>query len=192
MTATHRPPERLPILGLHHSAYRCRDAEETRHFYEDVLGFPLSTTLHMDRNPATGLVVEYCHIFFDIGSHSKDESNYIAFFEVLDWPGDDPDELFKTRWGLDLHFAMGVPDHAALLAWRDRLARAGIEVEGPIDHEIFTSIYFHDPNGYRLEFSAQNAAEKARFDEEKKHAHRGMQEWLAYKAGRSARKAAVG
>ena len=34
-------PAAAPVLGLHHSAYRCRDAEETRHFYEDILGLPL-------------------------------------------------------------------------------------------------------------------------------------------------------
>jgi len=30
-----------PIKGLHHAAYRCRDSEETRHFYEDFLGLRL-------------------------------------------------------------------------------------------------------------------------------------------------------
>ena len=29
------------IRGLHHNAYRCRDAEKTRVFYEDFLGLPL-------------------------------------------------------------------------------------------------------------------------------------------------------
>ena len=28
------------IKGLHHAAYRCRDAEETRKFYEEFLGLP--------------------------------------------------------------------------------------------------------------------------------------------------------
>ena len=32
----------IAIKGLHHSAYRCRDAEETRQFYEDFLGLPLA------------------------------------------------------------------------------------------------------------------------------------------------------
>ena len=31
------------IKGLHHNAYRCRDSEETRRFYEDFLGLPLVT-----------------------------------------------------------------------------------------------------------------------------------------------------
>ena len=30
------------IRGLYHFAYPCRDAEETRHFYEDLLGLPLA------------------------------------------------------------------------------------------------------------------------------------------------------
>ena len=34
-------PPPAPIQQLHHFAYRARDAEETRHFYEDILGLPL-------------------------------------------------------------------------------------------------------------------------------------------------------
>ena len=33
------------IKGLHHNAYRCRDSEETRRFYEDFLGLPLAGSL---------------------------------------------------------------------------------------------------------------------------------------------------
>lgn len=47
----------MKIKGLHHFAYRCRDAEETRHFYEDVLGLPLAHLIKMDNVPSTG---EYC------------------------------------------------------------------------------------------------------------------------------------
>ena len=28
------------IKGLHHNAYRCRDSEQTRQFYEGFLGLP--------------------------------------------------------------------------------------------------------------------------------------------------------
>ena len=31
----------MVIKGLHHNAYRCKDSEETRKFYEDFLGLPL-------------------------------------------------------------------------------------------------------------------------------------------------------
>jgi glyoxylase I family protein len=32
-------PSFVPIGGLHHFAYRCRDAEETRHFTRMSLGY---------------------------------------------------------------------------------------------------------------------------------------------------------
>ena len=35
------------LKGLHHNAYRCRDSEETRRFYEDFLGLPLAETLEI-------------------------------------------------------------------------------------------------------------------------------------------------
>ena len=35
------PPGPLKRLGnVHHAAFRCRDAEQTRWFYEEVLGSP--------------------------------------------------------------------------------------------------------------------------------------------------------
>ena len=36
------------IKGLHHNAYRCRDSEETRKFYEDFLGLPLVNAFKID------------------------------------------------------------------------------------------------------------------------------------------------
>ena len=37
------------IKGLHHNAYRCRDSEETRKFYEDFLGLPLVNAFKIER-----------------------------------------------------------------------------------------------------------------------------------------------
>ena len=36
------------IRKLHHAAYRCRDSEETRRFYEGFLGLALAGTLEID------------------------------------------------------------------------------------------------------------------------------------------------
>lgn len=35
------------IRGLHHNAYRCRDSELTRRFYEDFLGLELAGALEI-------------------------------------------------------------------------------------------------------------------------------------------------
>ena len=42
------------IQKLNHFAYKCRDAEETRRFYEDLLGLPLAHVIKEDYVPSTG------------------------------------------------------------------------------------------------------------------------------------------
>ena len=69
----------VPIRGLHHFAYRCRDCEETRHFYEDILGLPLVHVIRADHVPSTGEYCPYVHIFFRMA-----DGSYIAFFDLGD------------------------------------------------------------------------------------------------------------
>src|ERR1700693_5004649 len=69
----------VPIRGLHHFAYRCRDAEETRHFYEDILGLPLTMLVRAEHVPSTGEFCPHVHIFFQLG-----EGSYLAFFDLGD------------------------------------------------------------------------------------------------------------
>jgi len=182
--------DQMSVLGLHHSAYRCRDSEETRAFYEDKVGFPMVMALELDQLATTGQDIRYMHTFFDIGGHDADHPNYLAFFEVPDRAEDDPDELFKRRWGMDLHFAIRVPDHERLHQIRNRLVANGIAVEGPVAHGMVTSIYFHDPNGYRMEFAAEDAAEKAEMAEHKRSAHENLSAWNRWKSDKTRYKSA--
>lgn len=171
-----RPTDpRLPeVFGLDHAAYRCRDAQETCDFYEKVLGFPLEVAMVNSVHPTTGEPLRYLHVFFDIGSAASGVPSYLAFFEVAE-TGHDFD--FKRQWGMDLHFAMKVRDREAIDTWRDRLAERGVPFDGPVDHGVCTSLYFHDPNGYRLEFITYSPENAASWAEHKRDARASLQAW---------------
>jgi len=155
---------------LHHFAWRCRDAEETRHFYEDVLGLPLAHVIKADKVPSTGEETPYVHIFFRM----KDGS-YIAFFDLGDGKVSTPD---PDTPGWVNHFAMEVSDEAELLAAKKRLEAAGVAVIGPTDHGFVRSIYFFDPNGLRLEFTYRTEGE-AYLDAAEAEARAKLDAWTA-------------
>ena len=57
----------IPINNVHHVAFRCRDAEQTRWFYEDILGLKLAAAMAFDNLSGTDKKIEYMHIFFGDG-----------------------------------------------------------------------------------------------------------------------------
>ena len=72
-------PPAAPIQQLLHYAYRAKDAEETRHFYEDILGLPLFHIIQSDIVPSTGEYCPYTHFFFRL-----QDGSCIAFFDLGD------------------------------------------------------------------------------------------------------------
>jgi glyoxylase I family protein len=135
------------IHGLHHFAYKCRDPEETRAFYEDLLGMPLVHVIEEhDVKTTTGDTVSFAHFFFQM----KDGS-YIAFFDLGDGRKTAPDPGTPAFVN---HLALKVDSEEELLALKSRLEAAGHPVTGPMEHGDFVrSIYFWDPNGIRMEFA---------------------------------------
>ena len=85
------------IRKLHHNAYRCRDSEETRRFYEDFLGLPLAGTLEIGETKS-GRATDTLHTFYRL-----DDGSYLAFFEAPDMPFE-----FKAQHDFDLHIALEV------------------------------------------------------------------------------------
>ncbi len=166
-------PPPAAVQQLHHYAYRARDAEETRHFYEDVLGLPLYHIIQSDVVPSTGEFCPYTHFFFRL-----QDGSFIAFFDL----GDDVAALPSPntpKWVN--HISFRVNTVAELENTKTRLQAHGIEVLGVTDHHIFKSIYFFDPNGIRLELTAQ-LADEFEMLEESKTAHARLAEWTARKA----------
>jgi catechol 2,3-dioxygenase-like lactoylglutathione lyase family enzyme len=133
----------MAILKLHHNAYRCRDSEETRRFYEGFLGLPLAGTLEIGETKS-GRKTQTLHTFYEL-----DDGSYLAFFEAPDMPFE-----FKPQHDFDLHIALEVQEpvlHAMLAKGRD----AGIDTRGPSEHGFIRSIYFRDPNGYVIELTCK-------------------------------------
>ncbi|MDB5406784.1 MAG: Glyoxalase/bleomycin resistance protein/dioxygenase [Rhodospirillales bacterium] len=131
------------IKGLHHNAYRCRDSEETRKFYEDFLGLPLTHALGLDETQ-TGRRTRLLHTFYRM-----DDGSFLAFFEV-------PEQSFefKEQHDFDLHIALEV-EPGELEAMFEKGRATGIETRGIVDHEFIRSIYLRDPNGYVIELTAK-------------------------------------
>ena len=165
-------PAPAPVQQLHHFAYRAKDAEETRHFYEYILGLPLYHIIQSDYVPSTGEYCPYTHFFFRL-----QDGSFIAFFDL----GNDEAALPSPNTPLWVnHISFRVNTVAELEAMKARLQADGIEVLGVTDHHIFKSIYFFDPNGVRLELTAQ-LADEFEMLQESKTAHARLAEWTARK-----------
>ena len=133
------------IKGLHHNAYRCRDSEETRRFYEDFLGLPLVNALR------------------DQGDQERPRPTPTSCTLLRAGRRLVPRVLRGAGHAVRLQGAARLrPAHRA--RGRARRARrpmfakgkaAGIETRGISDHEFIDSIYFRDPNGYVIELTAK-------------------------------------
>ena len=162
------------IKGLHHNAYRCRDAEETRRFYEDFLGLPLVKALNITETKS-GRSTDVLHVFFRMG-----DGSCLAFFEAPDQPFE-----FKPQHDYDLHIALEVTQdelHAMFAKGR----AAGIETRGISDHGFIDSIYFRDPNGYVIELTAKRPHHDRAMDPSANDAKGILRAWQARKAARAA------
>jgi catechol 2,3-dioxygenase-like lactoylglutathione lyase family enzyme len=162
------------IHGLHHNAYRCRDSEETRRFYEDFLGLPLSGTLEI-RESKSGRKTETLHTFYRM-----DDGSYLAFFEAPDMPFE-----FKAQHDYDLHIALEV-DEPVLEKKMAEGRAAGIETRGISEHGFIRSIYFRDPNGYVIELTAKTPRHAEEMDPRANGAREKLDRWQRAKRERAA------
>lgn len=160
------------ITGLHHFAWRCKDAEETRRFYEDLLGLPLVHVIRNERVPSTNELNPHLHIFFQMADRS-----YLAFFDLGDDTSAEPSPNTPSWVN---HIAVQVADRDELMLARERLMSAGYEVVGVTDHHIIESIYVFDPNGLRVEITTKTAEDRE-FERAARDAHGALRSWMEEK-----------
>ena len=142
---------KVKTQGLHHAAYLTKDMDATVKFYNGLLNMPLVVTLALPTpDPFNGLisvrgdVAGTRHYFFDCGNDAS-----LAFFSWNETFGDmDPD------LGVMHHISLKLNSVEELYALKEKLEENGISVSTVIDHFFCKSIYFRDPNGLYLEYSA--------------------------------------
>lgn len=162
------------LKGLHHNAYRCRDSEQTRKFYEDFLGLKLAHVIEISETK-TGRKTETLHTFYQM-----DDGSCLAFFEAPGSPFD-----FKDQEDYDLHIALEVTPED-LQAMFERGKAEGMDIRGISDHHFIDSIYFRDPNGYVIELTAKRANHDEAMNPETNGARAKLDSWQAAKLGQTA------
>ena len=157
------------IRGLHHNAYRCRDSEETRKFYEDFLGLPLADAFEI-KQTQTGRSTRVLHSFYQMG-----DGSFLAFFDVPDQPFE-----FKEQHDFDLHIALEV-DEATLQLMFAKGQASDVPTRGITDHGFLRSIYFRDPNGYVIELTAKMPGHDNAMDRQSNNARGKLDAWQSAK-----------
>jgi glyoxylase I family protein len=163
------------VLGrptrMHHYAFVTTDLEKTRSFYEEIIGLPLIATWaeidHLrDRDRA------YCHAFFELADGSA-----MAFFQF-----EDPDQEIPVVPPASpfAHIALQC-DPQTQREVHNRLRHAGYRAEDVTvrDHGYCVSLYVRDPNGVRIELTADCDEMPEILIRQKATAHETLRRWLA-------------
>ena len=111
---------------MDHLAIPVCDQERSRRFYETYFGFGAQPAQRYD----DGVLMLYD----------------VKGFHLALGPTDAP--IARPAW---MHFGVRLPDRAAVLAFRDRLANDGVELVDVWDEPAYVSVKCRDPDGYIIE-----------------------------------------
>jgi catechol 2,3-dioxygenase-like lactoylglutathione lyase family enzyme len=117
---------------MDHLAIPVGDQARSRRFYETYFGFGAKPARRYD----DGVLMLYD----------------AAGFSLALGPTDAP--ISRPAW---MHFGVRLPDRAAVLALRDRVAADGVELVGFWDEPDYVSVKCRDPDGYIVEASWEPA-----------------------------------
>src|SRR5262249_8724922 len=122
-----------------------------------------------DRIPSTGDPFPYFHVFFRMGDGST-----IAFFEAPGLPMES--KPGHPAYAIFNHIALQADTKDEVMRWHAWLKQHGLDLVGPTNHgNNFISIFFHDPNGGRLEITPPFDQKWTRQTD---RARRDLQLWL--------------
>lgn len=124
-----------PVTGISELVLEVSDLEAARAFYGDVLGLEETR----------------------LGERREDRRWYLVGDSARLGLWTPQEGIAGGRGGAHVHYAFAVGD-LALESIRERVAAAGVDVEGPIQLGPGRSIYVTDPDGNVVEFWSQDMA----------------------------------
>ena len=164
--------QKLPSR-LHHTAYVSKNLEETRKFYEDIIGLPLMAAW-CESDELFGAERTYCHLFFGLG-----DGGALAFFQFA--RAEDQKLFGPPMPPTPFH-------HIALKVDADvqnqielRLRKAGFEEPRMfvLEHGYCRSLYATDPDGMIVEFTVDHPYVEKINATRRADAHAELKRWLA-------------
>jgi catechol 2,3-dioxygenase-like lactoylglutathione lyase family enzyme len=168
MTITAKPAAQR----LHHNAYVAKNLEQTRAFYEDIIGLPLVATW-CEKDVLFGKERTYAHCFFGLQDGSA-----LAFFQFAD-PSDQAEFGPQMPASPFHHIALNV-DAETLNGLIKRVKDAGIQPPATyeLEHGYCHSLYVTDPNGLIVEFTLDADIAPKLNAKRKLDAHSELKRWL--------------
>ncbi|MFN0002779.1 MAG: VOC family protein [Pseudohongiellaceae bacterium] len=163
---------KLP-LRLHHNAYVVKNLEQTRAFYEDMLGMPLLATW-CERTDLFGKDRVYCHCFFGL-----QDASALAFFQFAD--ADDQQEFGPPLPMSGFrHIALKVDaDHQNFLLNKLKAASYDPQKHYVLEHGYCKSLYVIDPDDMIVEFCTDHPDVDNINADVLPKAHHELKRWLA-------------
>jgi catechol-2,3-dioxygenase len=154
---------------MHHHAYVVRDQEQTRHFYEDIIGLPLRATW-IESNEFEGETLVCSHTFYGLG-----DGGALAFFNFPDRKMHD--KYYSSAPNIFYHIALLV-DAGMQEEIYARCKAAGAHAF-MFDHGYCKSLYVTDPDGLHLEFTVDAADVNEINAQQAATARRSLDAWQA-------------
>ena len=145
--------------GIHHLAIATADIKAQIAFFSDVLGAELVALYWMHG------VEGAWHGFLKLHDGSSVafvQTPEVAAIDAIPGVTHAGNPALPSARGTMQHVAFNVDTEADLLAMRDRIRSRGVNVFGPIEHGLCTSIYFAGLEGLSLEIATSAAPIDAR------------------------------
>lgn len=158
-----------PITNVHHTAYGCRDADQTIWFYEEILGLKLAAAFSSENEPGTGRENPFLHIFFEMP-----DGNYVAFFDA---PETIENDWLERKHSFEMHLAFEVESEEVMLEWQAYINAKGKTCLGPVDHGFVKSVYMYDPNGIQVEITARSKRYAELMEHELAESRANLEDW---------------